>query len=349
MCVKPEHSFDQLLDIVLKTPLPAEHYQFIRRCCRDDLQRRFPDLKIDRHLPVKLLFEAPPDVARTYIEKDHAKVAIEKKIRGMCATPAVKRGDCGQGGSVYMQKVEGDGCKNRLCRFFCGRSDCPFCWRGRQIRTIRRASKRVLETTNDRTRAGKLWCLVIPTAKWKSLNRSLRRRYGDQVGRLHLDRTDGMSVVISDLDPHYTGAVEISPAQAVANVLDSIELLSSRKGSFMLLGEWSDAKLDNGWEIVDGVEECFDYNLVKQALHDMRKNPCFVRGVAGARFILEWRTKTVEESREVWTEVKRRCHFLTNKPSWPKSDSAPKDSADVVDPDDFAPPNNHDPDDEGYF
>src|SRR5262249_31743223 len=136
-------------------------------------------------------------------ETDDAQARVAAKNGEIYKGKAVKRANCGQGGSLHKRKKCADGTvRDRLARFYCGRSDCPFCWRGRLSRTLNRAARRLLYTADQEPRCEKVWFVTIPTSQRKSLNRKLRRLHGEDCGRLFLDRTDEFTLVFCDKPLH---------------------------------------------------------------------------------------------------------------------------------------------------
>src|SRR5262249_34099644 len=136
-----------------------------------------------------------------------ACAAAQKKITALMAERAVRRANCGHSAPSHIRKVSELGVHDAVIRFKCGRSDCPFCWRRRKVKTIKRGLKALVFDATGKPAARKVFAGTINWSDWKALNRKLRRRHGKDCGRLHLRTTDGRALVVSEVP--FEGGEEI--------------------------------------------------------------------------------------------------------------------------------------------
>jgi hypothetical protein len=321
-----------------------EFFAMLDQCRSEILREKYPDLYANAigQEPVHRLIRPNAEEQRAATEADGADRCVAAKVRDIYKGKATKHARCGQGGSTHQRKVEDNGqVRDRLARMYCHRHDCDFCFRGRKVRTLQRAAKRVLYLANSKTpRCSKVYAATIPTAEWKKLNRSIRRHHGDDCGRLRIDRTDDRTLVVCDKP--FKGGVEMTPARAVDMVIASIDMLHPGKNTgfkiearekarstFRLLGSWSDAKERKDWFVVGHIDECFDFEVVRKELGKMRKNPKYIEGLPGVRYMLEWRSESVGDANHAFEEMLDRCHLSGNYRRYcPQSDtSAPNGPA----------------------
>jgi hypothetical protein len=159
-----------------------------------------------------------------------------------------------RGGTFLIRKADFESCKDAFIRAMCGRSDCPYCWRRRLIRTIGRATRCLLFADGD-VRTQTVWVREIDWFDWPALNRSLRRRYGKVCGRLRARKSDNRALVMCQHP--FKGAEALTPAQAVDRLLAAIDMLHTRRSSYRQLGCGADKKRKE-WKRLAHYEEALD-------------------------------------------------------------------------------------------
>jgi hypothetical protein len=258
--------------------------------------------------PVRLI--APPSPDELAAEKDARAAALRVRLKRqeMCREKAVRRTNCGHGRPRLIRREDHRAVMDAMIRFTCGRSDCAYCWRLRLLKTIRRATRRLLRV-DGKARLGKLYCCEINWPERGSLNRKLRRHHGKQCGRLHLRTCDNRALVIAEVP--IPGGDELTPGQAVVRILDAIDHMHKDRSAFRLLGRWSDHK-ESGWELKETYNQSFDLQLIRDELARLRKKSTWGwERYPEVQQGLLWQSCTVEDADDIIRQLKAACHFMT--------------------------------------
>jgi|SRR5579884_950021 len=276
---------------------------------------------VERIKQERLAREAEAKAAEDKLWSDRYKIKLRasEKIQSICKERVAPRYGCGSGGTFYIRKAQPGDVKDALLRFKCGRSDCPYCWRRRVVKTIRSATDCLIRNNKESCSAA-LYFRLIDWQEWTVINRHIRRRHGVDCGRLHLRTSDNRCLVICEKP--FDDATALTLGQAVDAILDNAEELHTERCSFMLLGKWKNKK-PSEWKAL-GHFEGIDFDQVKEELrkikvssHRWRKTPEIEAGLA-------WRAATEEDADAIFEKLSAACNFCANKeepPTCPKSDS----------------------------
>lgn len=362
MCIATP-TFDQLLRTVLNGRISQETWRFIDDCQRsvrialppstdsevEARRKRAAELEAlwaaedeaRGAVPIRLVESPPPEAQKAWTDSAEIEGRGRTKIKELRSKSAPRRADCGHGRPLHIRKVDDRGAHDGLIRSKCGRSTCPYCWRLRLIKTIKRAI-RPLVWEEGQPRVGSLYWRMINWEDWPSVNRWIRRNRGKKCGRLHLVRTDLQCLVVSEQS--FPGAEETTIGDAVDRVLGLVENMHSKKSAFRLLGRWMD-KPESEWKLIRRFGESFDLEPVKEHLDALgAKSQWGWQRVPEIQQGVVWHSTNEEAAEALWARLETSCHFLTPQKDIsskrPESDTRQPDSL----PDEWTVPDqDHDP------
>jgi len=143
---------------------------------------------------------------------DEARRKVEDKIAALFRQRAARAADCGLGATLHVRRaaLDGSGVDEMMRKPGCKRSTCPWCWRLRICKTLRRACACLLDASNSeagrRPRTGLLYVSECNWFDWEAKDKAIRRAHPEcadakgrcSLGRLRVRRADNTVLIVCE-------------------------------------------------------------------------------------------------------------------------------------------------------